>query len=96
MMRFEFVPTYISEVAIVDQLHQQKHVNEDLAFGNKCDFGGTHNRTMKFLFNILSCLQGSGLTRELEALVKVGKVKLDDEDGVGKRVVFPQLFELFG
>ena len=88
--------TYVSEVTIVNQLHQEKHVEEDLALGNKRDFCSTHICAVKLFLDVLTSLKGSGLARELEALVKVRKVELDDKDGVCKGVVFAQLFELFG
>jgi len=88
--------TYVSEVTIVNQLHQEKHVEEDLALSDKSDFGCTHISAVKLFFDVLASLKGSGLARELQALVKVRKVELDDKDGVCKGVVFAQLFELFG
>jgi hypothetical protein len=67
-----------------------------LALSNKRDFGCTRICAVKLFFDVLASLKGSGLARELQALVKVRKVPLDDENGVCKRVVFAQLFELFG
>jgi len=86
----------VAQVAVVDQLHQQKHVKEDLALGHLGDFTRTLCRAVEFVLNVFVWAQRCRLTGQLKAIVKIGQVKLDEEDGVGQIVGLAQLFELFG
>ena len=88
--------TYVSEVTIVDQLHLEKDVEEDLALGNLGDLSGAFLRAVKLLLIGLASLEPCRLARQLKALVEIREVELDDEDDVGKLVRLAQLFELFG
>ena len=72
----------VLQVTIIDQLHDEKHIKEHLAFSDLRNLGGTHTCAMQLILNVLIGLEGSWLARQLESLVKIGKVKLDDKDCV--------------
>ena len=88
--------TYVSQVAIVDKLHDQEHVEENLALRVPGNFSGSLSRAVKFIFDRLTSFQFGGLARQLKALVKIWKVELEDQDSVCKIVCLAQFFELFG
>ena len=88
--------TYVVQIAIIDQLHDEKHIKEHLAFSDLRNLGGTHTCAMQLILNVLTGLEGSWLARQLKSLVKIGKVKLDDKDCVRQVVSLAKFFELFG
>ena len=72
----------VLQVTIINQLHNEKHVEEHLAFSNLRNLGGAHTCAMQLILNVLTGLECSWLTRQLKSLVKIGKVELDDKDSV--------------
>ena len=88
--------TYVSQVAIVDKLHDQEHIEENLALRVPGNLSGSLSCAVKFVLDSLTSFQFGGLARQLKALVKIWKVELEDQDGVCKIVCLAQFFELFG
>ena len=88
--------TYISKVTIIDKLHEQKDIDEDLALGDSTNFAGSLSTRVKLILNSLSSLARSGLARQLKSLVKIWEVELKNEDGIGEVVGLAEFFELFG
>ena len=88
--------TYVSEVTVVDKLHEQEHVEEDLALGVLSNLSGSLLRAVQFILDSLASYQLSWLARQLKALVKIWKVELEDQDRVCEIVCLAKFFELFG
>ena len=88
--------TYVSQVAVVDKLHDEEHVEENLALSIPSNLRGSLCCAVKFILDRLTSFQFGGLARQLKALVKIWKVELEDQDGVCKIVCLAQFFELFG
>ena len=88
--------TYVAEISIIKQLHEEKDVEEDLALSDLWNLNGTFSCAVQLFLDILSISECGGLARQLEALIKVWEVVLDDKDGVGEIVELSELFELFG
>lgn len=88
--------TYVLEVAVVDQLHQQEYVEEELSLWLLHDLLDSRVGAVQFSFNILILLERSGLAWEIKSGIQVWQVVGDDEHGIAQFVQFAQLFELFG
>ena len=88
--------TYVSEVSIVDKLHQEDDIDEDLALGNLGNFQGSLLRAVQFILNSLAVLQSCWLAWQLQSLVKIRKVELEYQDGICKVICLAEFFELFG
>ena len=88
--------TYVSQIAIINQLHQENHIDKDLAFGNLGDFCGSLLRAVQLFLNRLTILQRCRLARKLQALVKIRQIEFEYEDRVCKVICLAQFFELFG
>ena len=86
----------VSQITVVDKLHDQEHVEEYLALRVPGNLSGPLRRAVKFVLDSLISFQLSGLARQLKALVKIWKVELEDQDSVCKIVCLAQFFELFG
>ena len=55
--------TYVSQVTVINQLHQKNHIDKDLAFGNLGDFCGSLLRAVQLVLNSLAVLQRCWLAR---------------------------------
>ena len=53
----------VVQISIVNQLHEEKHIHEDLTLGNLSDLGGSLVSGVQLLFGGLTCFEFSGLAR---------------------------------
>lgn len=88
--------TYIIEVAIIDQLHNQKYVDVKLALWQLHDLESSLTRAVKLVLDLLVVFQLSGCSRQLQSGVEVFQVELEHKDDVSEAVEFAELFELLG
>ena len=86
----------VAEVSIINELHQQENVEEDLALSDLRNLSSSVSCTVELVLNVLTSTKGRGLARKLETLVKVRQVILDDKDCVAEIIELSELFELFG
>lgn len=87
---------YILEVAIVNQLHEHKHIDEHLALRKLGDFLRARGSAVQFGLHILARKQGSRLRRECHTTEQVRQVVLEHKQGVAQGVQLSEPFELFG
>ena len=55
--------TYILEVSVIDEFHEENHVDEKLDFGQLRHFFGSDVRAVQHIFNIDVIFDWSGLSR---------------------------------
>ena len=74
--------TYVVQIAIIDQLHDQKYVDEQLGFRMLHNLRGSFICAMEFLFHLDPIIQRSGLAWKLKSVEKVEQVVLQNEYSV--------------
>lgn len=88
--------TYILDVAIVNQLHQQQHVREELALRMLHNFLSAFGGAVQLAFHGLTSHEWGRLARQRETVVQVWQVVGDNEHGIAELEELAQPFELFG
>ena len=88
--------SYVFEVTVVNELHQEQNVNEKLALGVLHDFFSPLGHAMKLVVCGLSFLKRGGLAWEGDTAVQVGQVVFHREHSVAQVEELAQLLELFG
>ena len=88
--------SYIFEVTVIDQLHHQQDVDEELGLRVLNDLLSTQVSAVEHILDVLTLLERRGLARQLQSLVEVGQVVAQHQHGVAQGVELAQLFELFG
>ena len=88
--------TYIVEIAIIDQFHEEEHINVQLTLRILHDLSCSLVCAVKLFFCLFILFQLGSCSGQLQSGVEVFKVELEHKHSVAERVEFAQLFELLG
>lgn len=80
------MPAYILEVALINQLHLDENVQEQLGFRNEHHCFASRFRAVHDILNTCSKASDdwSRLGGELQTIVEIGQVKFESKEGVCK------------
>lgn len=88
--------TYVLDIAIVEQLHEEQDIAEELAFSVLHNFFDALRCTMQLVLSRLTVVERGRLAGQSQSLIQIWEVVGNYEHSIAQLEELSEPFELFG